>query len=213
MILRQYRDMDALPRNLIYYGASDHATLEPQKGKKEPDFSEHGIVGVDTAGDLWFVDWWFGQKESDKVTTEFIRLLRRWKPRKWWTEGGTLDKGIGPFIRKEMRRNRTYVTVDTLPSLENKGVKLQAFHAMASAGAVHFPIKRPWAERVIDQLVKFPSGRFDDAADVCGLIGRGLDKMQNAKLPEEHKRAILVPYTEAWLAYNDVPDKPVERFF
>ena len=205
--------MDSLPLHLNFYGASDYATMEPQKGKKEPDFTEHGIVGIDGIGDMWFVDWWFGQKETDETVKQFCFLVKRWKPRKWWNEGGTLDKGIGPFIKAEMRKRNAFVSIEHLPSLEDKGIKLQAFHGRVTAGTVHMPIKRPWADRLIDSLVKFPSGRFDDGPDVCGLLGRGIDKMQDARLPEQRKPDMLIPFTEKWLAYNDRPDKPEVRFF
>lgn len=187
--------------------------MEPQKGKKEPDFTEHGIAGIDSIGDMWLVDWWFGQVETDKAIKEFIRLIGLYKPRRWWNEGGNIDKAIAPYIRDAMRRKQKFVAIETLPSLEDKGVKLQAFHARATAGTVHVPINRPWADRLLDQLVKFPSGRFDDGADVCGLLGRGVDKMMDAKLPSTPRRAILTPFTEKWLTYNDRAEQPEVRFF
>jgi len=213
VIIQTYRDLDALPSRLNLYGASDYATMEPEKGKKEPDFTEHGVWGVDAIGDLWAVDWWFGQKETDVGVREFLRLVGLYKPRKWWNEGGVIDKGIAPFIRDAMRRKQKFVSIEVLPSIEDKGTKLIAFHARATSGTVHFPIRRPWADRVIDQLVKFPSGRFDDAADVCGLIGRGVDKMMDAKLPSRAKPDILTPFTEKWLTYNDREQQPEVRYF
>ena len=91
-------------------------------------------------------------------------------------------------------------------------MKLQAFHAIAAANAVHFPMCK-WAEDVVEQLIKFPAGRWDDKADCCGLIGRGMDKMFNAQLPLRETKSIIVPFTEAWLTYNDKPDKPKQRYF
>jgi hypothetical protein len=66
---------------------------------------------------------------------------------------------------------------------------------------------------LIDQLVKFPGGRWDDKADVCGLIGRGVDKMMDARLPSAESRPLLVPFTEAWLTYNDRNEKPKVRYW
>lgn len=204
---------DSLPLHLNYYGASDYATMDPKKGKKEPDFTEHGVFGVCQRGDLWAVDWWSMQTTTDKSINAFIALVKRWKPLRWWNEGGVIDKAIGPSIRDSMIRARTFVTIEELPLLMDKGVKLQAFHARYSARTVHFPIKRPWAERVIDQLVKFPGGRFDDAADVCGLIGRGVDQMVDARIPDVIKRPQLVPFTEQWLEWKGENQKPRVRYF
>jgi len=144
---------------------------------------------------------------------QFIRLVRQWKPLKHFDEGGLIEKAIGPTIRKAMRDAHAYVTIESLPSLQDKGIRLQAFHAMATAHAIHFPVKRPWADRVIEQLVKFPAGRFDDAADVCGLIGRGVDLMFDAQLPIRDTKPLLTPFTSEWIEYNDRNEKPKVRYF
>jgi predicted phage terminase large subunit-like protein len=208
----QYDDLDALPLSLRIYGASDYATMDAEKGKREPDYTEHGVCGMDSSGDLWFIDWWSGQTETDKSIAAWIKLVALHKPVIWWNEGGVIDKAIGPAIRRSMRESQRYVTIEALPSLQDKAIKLQAFHARVTAKTVHFPVKRKWADDVIDQLVKFPAGRWDDKADVCGLIGRGIDQMLDARVPVADKRPLLVPYTEAWLEYGHNP-KPQVRFF
>lgn len=203
----------ALPSSLKMYGASDYATMEVEHGKKEPDFTEHGIIGVDRIGDWWFTDWFFKQCETDVGIRNFIRLVGFWKPIRWWNEGGIIDKAIGPAIRSAMRAKQKYTVMEMLPSIDDKAMKAQAFHARAHARTIHFPLRRKWTDHVIDQLCKFPGGKHDDAVDVCGLLGRGIDKMVNASLPSPPRRDILVPFTERWLEYKAVPDKPKVRFF
>ena len=208
-----YDGLDALPKTLRIYGASDFATMEPKAGRKEPDFTEHGVWGIDRKGELWAIDWWFRQCETDVGIAAWIKLVAQWKPIYWFDEGGLIDKAIGPTKRKAMRDARTYTVIESLPSLMDKAVKLQAFHAMATAHAIHFPVKRKWAERVIEQLVKFPAGRWDDAADVCGLIGRGVDKMFDPQVPKSDTKPLLVPFTEKWIEYNDRNQAPKVRYF
>ncbi len=212
-MIRTYDGLDALPKSLRVYGASDYAVMEPRHGKKEPDFSEHGVWGVDRIGDLWALDWWSKQCETDVAIAAFIRLVAIWKPVRWANEGGLIDKAIGPTIRSAMQHSQKFVAIEMLPSLDDKAVKLQAFHARATAGTVHFPIRRPWAENCIEQLVKFPGGRWDDKADVCGLIGRMVDKMMDARLPSATITPNLVPFTEAWLMFNDRNEKPKVRYW
>jgi predicted phage terminase large subunit-like protein len=212
-MIETYDDIDALPKSLRYYGASDFATMAPRHGKKEPDFTEHFVMGLDRKGDMWFVDNWGGQVETDKGIAEFIRLVGIWKPIRWFNEGGLIDKAIGPAIRSAMQHAQKFVSIEQLPSLDDKAIKLQAFHARVTAGTVHIPIRRKWAEDLIDQLVKFPAGRWDDKADCCGLLGRGVDQMADARLPSETSRPLLIPFTEKWLCYNDKPDTPKVRYF
>lgn len=208
-----YSGLDALPSSIRVYGASDYATMDPEPGKKEPDFTEHGVWGVDAIGDLWAIDWFFKQCETDKGIDAFIRMVGLWKPAKWFNEGGLIDKAIAPAIRQQMRLKQKYVAIESMPSIHDKEVKLQAFHARAAAGTVHFPVRRPWTDHVIDQLVKFPGGRWDDAADVCGLIGRAVDQMFEASVPVVKTRPMLVPFTEQWLEWNDQSTKPKVRYF
>jgi len=212
-MIHTYDGLDALPKSLHIYGASDYATMEPRKGRKEPDFTEHGVWGVDKVGDLWAIDWWSKQCETDVSIAAFIKLVALHKPIRWANEGGLIDKAIGPAIRSAMQHAQKFVSIESLPSLDDKGVKLQAFHARATAKTVHFPVKRRWADDCIEQLVKFPGGRWDDKADVCGLIGRMVDKMMDARLPSETSRQILVPFSAAWLEYDSGKDKPKVRYF
>lgn len=211
-MIETYDNLDALPSNLRIFGASDYATMAPEAGKNDPDFTEHGVWGLDAIGDLWAVDWWSGQVETDKSIDAFIRLVALWRPVKWFHEGGLIDKAIAPAIRHAMRLNRRYVAMEALPMMADKAVKLQAFHARATAGAIHLPVRREWADRLMDQLVKFPGGRYDDKCDVCGLIGRGVDQMIEAHIPLVEKRECLVPFSEAWLMWGSDP-KPKIRYF
>lgn len=211
-MIRTYEGLDALPKSLVVYGASDYAVMEPRHGKKEPDFTEHGVWGVDKVGDLWAIDWWSKQCETDLAIAAFIKLVALWKPVRWANEGGLIDKAIGPAIRSAMSHAQKFVAVEMLPSLDDKAVKLQAFHARATAGTVHFPVRRAWADNCIEQLVKFPGGRWDDKADVCGLIGRMVDKMMDARVSLRESKPLLIPFTEAWLMYGS-NDKPKVRYF
>jgi predicted phage terminase large subunit-like protein len=212
MRLTNGEDIIALPSYLRPYGATDWATLEPTKGKSEPDFTEHGVWGTDYQSRLFALDWWSRQAETDKGTDAFLKLVRRWKPVRWFHEGGTIDKALAPHIRKEMRRTSTFTVLEALPSMADKGVKLQAFHSLVSNGMVYGPMGARWWEEVIDQLVKFPGGRWDDKADVCGLIGRAVDKMFDANLPAPPKVEVVKPFSAQWLEYGSDP-KPKVRFF
>lgn len=210
--LLPYEDK-ALPLSLRMYGASDYATMEVQQGKKEPDFTEHGVWGIDRIGDIWFTDWWYKQCETDVGINQFIRLVGLYKPVRWANEGGLIDKAIGPSIRSAMQHSQKFTAIEMLPSLDDKSIKLQAFHARATARTVHFPLRRAWTDHVIDQLCKFPGGKHDDAADVCGLAGRMVDKMMDARVPLATTKPLLVPFTEAWLMYNDRNEKLKVRYF
>jgi predicted phage terminase large subunit-like protein len=210
--------LGARPKHLTIYGASDYATKE-DKG----DYTEHGIMGLGEAqvtipvpdenghvkmtkaSPFYFLDWWYGQKTTDATIAAKVALVQRHKPRRWWNEGGPIDNAISPAVHRAMRENvpRVHVEIVPLTSIKNKAVKLASFQARAAAGLVYFPINRPWADRVIDQLCAFPAGKYDDGADVCGLLGRGVDDMMLPHAPTATVRKSLVPFSVAWLEYTD----------
>jgi len=190
---------DGLPQLLRKHGASDYA-VTPDGG----DFTEHGISGIDHRNRLYIVDWWSGQKESDKSIAAFIAMVRKHPGlSKWFNEGGVIDKAIGPAIRRAMREADAYVTIETLPSVQNKAIRLESFHARWAAGQVYLPINTPWAQRLVDQLVAFPAGKHDDAADVCGLFGRAIDQMGTISLPVAKLPDYLIPFTAKWIEWKD----------
>jgi predicted phage terminase large subunit-like protein len=203
----------SLPGTLHVYGTTDWATMEPKRGKKDPDFTEHSVWGVCPQNNLYALDWWFKQVETDVGTREFLRLVKRYKPARWWNEGSLIEKSIAPYVRSEMRIKNAFVTLESLPSIEDKGSKVQSFHARWHERSVFFPLKRLWTDHVVDQLIKFPAGRWDDAVDCCGLIGRGLDQMYAPAPLSLQRKPDLVPFTEAWLTFNDDNRKPKVRYF
>lgn len=192
------------------YGASDYATKDEEAlGVK--DYTEHGVFGMDRRGDLYALDWWSGQRETDKSIAAFIRLLLH-RPLRWANEGGVIDLAIRPAINRAMREANRYTTIQKLTSINDKGMKLSSFHARASAGTVWFPLRRPWAEAVVEQLIKFPAGKNDDKADVCGLIGRLIDMMNEPSLPERSETPNLKPFSAAWLEYEDESKTPKVQY-
>ena len=184
------------PALLKVYGASDYATKE-HKG----DFTEHGLAGTDQLMNLWFIDWWYGQRTTDVSIEAFVDLVAAHGPRIWAHEGGPIDNAISPAVDRAMRERvpKVWVQREALPSIKNKAVKLASFQARAAAGKVYLPLRREWAKRLVDQLCSFPAGKYDDACDVAGLIGRLLDVMMSPRAPRTVERKIIKPFTAEWL--------------
>jgi predicted phage terminase large subunit-like protein len=206
-------EINGRPKNLTLYGATDMATKE-DKG----DFTEHGVMGMDSqdkGANFWFIDWWYGQKTTDVGINNAVALISKHHPRRWWDEGGPIDNAIGPAFQRAMREAEppVYVKVKPLPSIKNKAIKLASFQARAAQGKVYLPLRRPWATRLVDQLCAFPAGKYDDACDVCGLLGRGVDDMMAAHddVTSPRKQG-LKPFTAAWLESEDDDMKFVPRY-
>ncbi|MBO3002238.1 PBSX family phage terminase large subunit [Stenotrophomonas maltophilia] len=174
---------DVLPSRLNLYLASDYA-VTPDGG----DFTEHGVWGLASTGDLYAVDWWYGQTDPAEWIDAWIGLVGQHKPLAAFEEKGVILRAVESSITKRMREMQTFVRRVPLASAGSKAERALGFAARASAGTVYLP-RLPWAVRLLNQLCAFngEDGRQDDGVDVCSLIGRGLDSMANAA-PEESGR-------------------------
>jgi len=210
---KQPGEPGARPKQLTIYGASDYATKE-DKG----DFTEHGVFGLDEPANFWILDWWYGQKTTDITIEAFVDLVDKHMPRRWWNEGGPIDNAIAPAIARAMQERReanhktVYVPIEPLVSIKNKAIKLNSFQARAAQGKVYLPLRRPWANRLLDQLCAFPAGNHDDGPDVCGLLGRGIDVMMNPYAPAVQTRKQLIPFTAEWLETTDTEFTMTPRY-
>ena len=168
---------DTLPANLRKYGASDYAVTA-----KGGDFTEHGVAGIDSKGDLYLIDWWYGQTQTDVWIDVFLDMAARHAPLAWAEEGGQIIKSLGPFIDQRMRERGVHVARQQFTSVTDKAARAQSIRGRLSMGRVWLPRTAPWLKHVVAQLLAFPAGKNDDAVDVLALFGRMLDQMQPARV-------------------------------
>jgi len=158
------------PERLTVYGSSDYAVTEG-----DGDYTEHGIGGFDRKEDLWLLDWWSGRASTDVWIDEEIRLAKRHDPIVWVAEGGVIRRAVEPYLKKEQQRQNEWCRLEWITSNKDKAANARSFQGLSSQGKVWIP-NTPWGDELIDQLISFPAGKYDDKVDVCGLFGRILDQ-------------------------------------
>lgn len=175
---------DVLPRGLNLYIASDYACgQDPDKPDSDPDWTEHGVFGLAANGDLYVVDWWYGQDDPSVWIDQWLGLIRKHKPLRAFEEMGVIRRALDASINTRMRETRTFIAREGLPSAGGKAERALGFAARASAGAVYLPSGQDWSMRLLNQLCAFngQDGRQDDVVDVCSLLARGLDQMAGGR--------------------------------
>src|SRR5487761_119921 len=200
-------DPDELPPRLAFVGAGDYAVT-----KGGGDFTEYGVVGLDSDSNMWFVDWWYGQETSDVWIDGTLDMGRKWKTPMWFNEGGVIDKSTRPAFMKAMREKKFFMDLRSISSMQDKVAKLQAFQARAAAGTVWLPRRAPWARRLVDLLCSFPAARHDDGPDVCGLFGRAIDMMPVGLPAPADREPGIKPFSVAWLESTEYPESPPIRY-
>jgi hypothetical protein len=214
-MVRYYDTVPETARNGSKIICSDFAVTEGRN-----DFTEHGVFANDHEDNLYAIDWWYKQVDTGKGIAAMLELVDRYRIQLGFNEGGVIDKAIRPGFNVACRewnakaakdgRRKIYVDLRSLPSMQDKIAKISAFCARAAMGKVLWP-RTAWAERAIEQLCALPAGRWDDAADVCGLAGRGLDQFRVPDNPKMERKEGIKPYTAAWIEYEDKP-KPTIRY-
>lgn len=169
------------PPKVRIFGASDYAVTEGGG-----DFTEHGVFGVDALGDIYVLDWWWGQETPDVWIERQLDLASQWKPFAWFGESGTIRRSIEPFLIRRARERKVFVRFEWIASVTDKPTRARGFQARAAMKKVHIP-NTSWGQRLVDQLLRFPAGAHDDAVDVCSLFGMALDMAHPATA------AVLIP--------------------
>lgn len=189
------------PKYLNLFAASDYA-LSTEEDGDDPDYTEHGIAGLDENGDIWLIDWWWGQDTPDVTIDAFVRLCKKWGVRQGFGEKGLIQKAIEPQFQHKKRQLKHQISMKYLPTITKKEARFWSFRALGASGKVHIP-DCPWGRRLHEQLCAFPQkrrGYHDDGVDVCSLFGRGLQNMKwsRAKVPTKRKSGVVFGSWE-WL--------------
>jgi predicted phage terminase large subunit-like protein len=183
-----------LPKDLRYYCASDHAVTLEQRHDKTCLLP----VGVDRHDNIYILDdvWW--QKAEADVTTEaMLALMKKYKPIYWWAERGHISKSIGPFLRKRMMEEHTFVSVVQVQPAADKQQRAQSIQGRMSMGRVYFPAHARWWPGAREQLIRFPNGANDDFVDALAYIGIGM--MQQVGPGSDKLVRAISPGTFGWL--------------
>lgn len=165
-----------LPELLNKYATSDLAATE------DGDFTEHTVWGLDVDDNSYALENWHGQTSTDVWCEELLRLDKDHELLCWFPEGGSIFKSIEPFLLKMMQEKRQYLRIEKINPVHNKVISSRSFQGRASQGKIFFP-HGPDGDRMIEQLLKFPQGKYDDFNDTCSLWGRALDETRKAVLP------------------------------
>ncbi len=187
-----------LPKNLRYYLSGDLA-LSPERDR---DKSCVGLWGLDEHDDLWLLpNLLWDHKAADDVVEDLIQYGKDYPIFTFYGEKGQIQKAVGPFLEKRMREEGIHYHLELFPTSGNKGARAVAFRGRMAQGKVHFPTFAPWWPAFLDVMLKFTGSgddREDDPADMCGLIGQGMQTQIMASRPKK-KGNVIIPGTLAWV--------------
>lgn len=152
-------------KRMRIYGASDYATKDGQG-----DYTVHVVVGIDEHDDMYVLDLWRDQKQSDVWVDAFCGLILRWKPLAWGEPRDQIRHSLGPFIKKRMRERKAYCRRIELSDSHDKVTKARSFQGRAAMGKVHLPRDAEWVSDALHELTTFDAGKHDDICLASGTL-------------------------------------------
>jgi predicted phage terminase large subunit-like protein len=196
---------DTRPEHLNIFMASDFAVTEAEESR-DPDWTVHGVFGVDKDNKIYVLDWWRGRTSPDTWIDALIVLLKRWKPRVWFGEKGPIRRSIETFLMKRMVEERCYANMEWIASVKDKSARARSFQALASMGRIYWPGGTSWVDEVVEGIIGFPTVKHDDDFDVMSLMCLAIDEANPAVVgstapkkkvdPWQHHRTAKT--SEAW---------------
>lgn len=194
--LQFYKDTELPPRSdLRIYAVSDHAVGTKQKN----DSNCFIIFGIDLLDNVWLLDLFWKRAGPEEAVEAMLRMMKAWKPIFWFAESGHISKSIGPFLRKRMREEKVYVTVQEVTPVNDKVSRAQGIIGRFSMKKVWMPKFSWWTHLAIEQLMKFPYATHDDLVDALSLIGLVMDQLFGASLHRPVENKGPVTGTLAWV--------------
>lgn len=202
-------DREELPKDLVYYGASDHATST----KQHADYTVLGCVGVDTRDHIWVLpDLVWKRINTLQTVEEILMKMRQYTPAMWWLESELISKSFGPFLQERMMETKTYCVLDPVVPSKDKQTRSRAIEGRMSMRNVHFPRFAPWWLEAKAQLLRFPYGANDDFVDWLSWIGLGLLKQRRATPTAANDDPDMPPVGSiAWIVKSAMLKRRQER--
>lgn len=181
----QFFDLGQEPKALNLYIASDYGGApDPNSPESLPDFTEHGVFGVDPDDNIYVLAWWSGQTDPAVWIDAWIDLCDRHEPMCAFREKGAILRAVDGQMIRRMEQRGVYTRCIDLASVTGKAERALGFAARASLRKVFLPRNVEWSTRLLNQLCAFTGqdGRTDDMADACSLFGRGVEHTDVADL-------------------------------
>lgn len=187
-----------LPRNLRFYGASDHAFKTSEKNDRTCLLS----AGIDPAGGIWILpDSVWDRFQTDVLVEKMIDIMLSRQTDEWWAAADAISGSIRPFLNRRMKERRCYRVVnDEIRETKDLMQRARSIQGLMAMGQVHWPNHWPLWPQAKTELQAFPNGEHDDLVAALAMLGMGMDRMIAAHSP----RGSNLPEkgTWAWHTYG-----------
>ena len=167
---------------LHYYLTADLAIAENEKA----DYSVFMVAGVDENKIIHVKNVIRDRLDGREIVDLLLSLQRIYNFEVVGIEEMQVSKAIGPFLREEMIKTNTYLTLLPLKhGGKDKITRSRSIQARLRAGGVRFDKDADWYPIFENECLTFPRGKHDDQVDTLAYLGLMLDSLIEAPTKEE----------------------------
>jgi len=142
---------------------------------KNPDADRSAIIvsGVAPDGNLYVLAIRAGRWSPSKLLDTIYSLVATWDPSWVGIEGGTQSVALLETFQNEMQRSFPSIPTRVLkPKGQNKLVRALSLHNHAEKRGIY--VKRAEHDELVQELLKFPGGRYKDLVDALAYRAQDL---------------------------------------
>jgi predicted phage terminase large subunit-like protein len=173
-------------REMPVFIAGDLAIAEGE----ENDYTVFAAGCLDFEDRLHVLEVIRGKWDTDAIVTALLAMVGKYTDGKHvpkvGLEVGIIDKAIKPELMKRRNAKRMFFPMDTeLKPIRDKSVRARPLQGRMQQGMVWFPNNQPWVDMVVQELLRFPGGLFDDIVDALAWLAIMSMKAQAPRRPSE----------------------------
>lgn len=181
------RDEDYLRRDqkqLRYYAAIDPAISL----KERRSYTAIVVAGEDPSGMLHIIDVIRDRYDSKEIMDWVFTVQSKYQPDLFIIEQGALEKSLGPLLKDEMfKPGRPFINFLPKTPTKDKRSRARAIQGRMRQGGVRFDSHATWYPSLLEEMLRFDRGAYDDQVDALSWIGLVLNEMIPGKTKEEQE--------------------------
>jgi predicted phage terminase large subunit-like protein len=177
-------DGDFIVKDMIkYYGPAQLPPLEDMVFydawdlaiglKQQNDWTVGITVGIDRDDNIWLVELTRGHWTGLEIVERILDQQKRWNSAIVGVERGQISMALGPILKKRIaeRNQYTFRLEELRPGRTDKVLRARTIQARMQQGKVRIPSDAPWTTTLVNELLRFPNGVFDDQMDTLAWVG------------------------------------------
>lgn len=156
------------------------------------DFTVFAVLAIDSDGVFYLVDVIRERMDTEMVIETIFNLQSEYNPLCFYFEGGTIFKGIEPFLMTAMDSKGDFISYEAVPSIVDKQVRAMPMRSMVRSHRLKFLTDSSWWNNYSNELLFFPKAAKDDQVDATALVAMKANEIARPMDAE----------TKSWLDYR-----------